>query len=76
MPKATENATPSDSQVRALRIAYDCLAAEVKKAKRGEAATVTLRRARSAMNAIADVLHSTGAVSESKETHAAGHLPG
>jgi hypothetical protein len=56
-PKATQNATLSDRQARALRIAYDCLAAELKKAKRGEAATVTLRRARSAMNAIPDVLH-------------------
>jgi hypothetical protein len=60
MTKATQKATPSDRQARALRIAYDYLAAELKKAKRGEAATVTLRRGRSAMNAITDVLHGAG----------------
>lgn len=60
MPKATQNATPFDRQVRALWIAYDCLAVELKKAQRDEPATVTLRRARSAMNAIADVLRGMG----------------
>jgi hypothetical protein len=44
-----------------MRITYDYLAAEVKKAKRGEEATLTLRRARSAMNAIAGVLRGMGA---------------
>ena len=60
MPKTTQIATPSNREVRALRIAYDGLAAELKKAKQSEAATVTLRRARSAMNAIADVLNGRG----------------
>jgi hypothetical protein len=62
MPKQTRKATPpSNRQMRAMRITYDYLAAELKKAKRGEDATLTLRRARSAMNAISDVLHSSGA---------------
>ncbi len=63
MPKATQNATQSDRQARALRMAHDYLAGELKKAKRGEAATVTPRRARTAMNAIEDALEGMGAPS-------------
>lgn len=60
MPKATQNATHSDRQARALQIAYEYLVGELRKANRGEVATVTLRRARSAMNAIADALLGMG----------------